>query len=71
MYIIVHRSSWLIRGLIGPERQFGPASLYHPALYAMLLGAVLPLLVWLWARKVSTDSAPLPSQDDPPFELTG
>lgn len=47
----------LSRGLIGPERQFGKASLYHPALYALLLGAVLPLLVWLWVKKVRSSSS--------------
>ena len=42
---------FLHRGLIGPERQFGRLALYHPALYALGIGAVLPIPVWLWARK--------------------
>lgn len=37
-----------IWGLIGPTRQFGNGALYHGHLYAMLVGALLPIPVWLW-----------------------
>ena len=40
-----------IWGLIGPARQFGTDSIYHPQLYAIAIGAVLPLPFWLWQRK--------------------
>lgn len=40
-----------IWGLIGPARQFGTESIYHPQLYAIAIGAVLPLPFWLWQRK--------------------
>src|SRR5579863_8736922 len=51
-----------IRGLIGPSRQFGPNSIYHGQLYAMIVGALLPLPFWIiqrrrpdsWAKFVST-----------------
>jgi hypothetical protein len=51
-----------IRGLIGPSRQFGRGSIYNPQLYAIIVGAVLPLPFWLmqrrrpdsWAKYVST-----------------
>jgi len=51
-----------IRGLIGPSRQFGPNSIYHAQLYAIIIGALLPLPFWLiqrrrpdsWAKFVST-----------------
>ena len=51
-----------IRGLIGPSRQFGPDSIYHAQLYAIVIGALLPLPFWLiqrrrpdsWAKFVST-----------------
>jgi hypothetical protein len=51
-----------IRGLIGPSRQFGPHSIYHAQLYAIIIGALLPLPFWLiqrrrpesWAKYVST-----------------
>lgn len=39
------------RGLIGPTRQFGPGSLYQPTLYALVVGAILPLPFWLWQRR--------------------
>ncbi|EJD08117.1 OPT oligopeptide transporter [Fomitiporia mediterranea MF3/22] len=38
-------------GLIGPKRQFGTNSIYHPQLYAMIIGAFLPLPFWLWQRR--------------------
>nr|GAT56178.1 predicted protein [Mycena chlorophos] len=40
-----------IWGLIGPERQFGPNSIYHTHLYALAIGAVLPLPFWFWQRR--------------------
>ncbi|KIK61243.1 hypothetical protein GYMLUDRAFT_43305 [Collybiopsis luxurians FD-317 M1] len=38
-------------GLIGPTRQFGTGSIYHPHLYAIAIGAVLPIPFWLYQRK--------------------
>jgi OPT family oligopeptide transporter len=38
-------------GLIGPSRQFGPGKLYHPQLYALIVGAVLPIPLWLLERR--------------------
>ncbi|KAJ7189563.1 OPT oligopeptide transporter protein-domain-containing protein [Mycena pura] len=43
-----------IWGLIGPTRQFGPKSIYHPHLYALAIGAVLPLPFWFWQRRYPT-----------------
>ena len=51
-----------IRGLIGPSRQFGRGSIYNSQLYAIIVGAVLPLPFWImkrrrpdsWAKYVST-----------------
>ena len=39
------------RGLIGPTRQFGEGALYHPELYAIAIGVVLPVPFWLWQRR--------------------
>lgn len=39
-----------IWGLVGPKRQFGPGSIYYPFLYALIIGAFLPLPFWLWQR---------------------
>ncbi|KAF8526011.1 OPT oligopeptide transporter [Hysterangium stoloniferum] len=38
-------------GLIGPARQFGKSSIYHPQLYALIIGAVLPVPFYLWQRR--------------------
>ncbi|KAK7472357.1 hypothetical protein VKT23_000474 [Stygiomarasmius scandens] len=38
-------------GLIGPTRQFGTGSIYHPHLYALIIGAFLPLPFWFWQRR--------------------
>lgn len=39
------------RGLIGPARQFGTGALYHPQLYALIVGAFIPIPFWLWKRR--------------------
>ena len=39
------------RGLIGPTRQFGSGSLYRGHLWAVLVGAFLPLPFWWWQRR--------------------
>ncbi|KAJ7188821.1 OPT oligopeptide transporter protein-domain-containing protein [Mycena filopes] len=41
----------VIWGLIGPSRQFGVQSIYHPHVYALAIGAVLPLPFWFWQRR--------------------
>ncbi|TFK50777.1 OPT superfamily oligopeptide transporter [Heliocybe sulcata] len=40
-----------IWGLVGPSRQFGDGTLYHPQLYAIIVGAILPVPFWLWQRR--------------------
>jgi len=39
------------RGLIGPTRQFGLAANYHGYLWALLVGALLPVPFWWWQRR--------------------
>ena len=39
------------RGLIGPTRQFGSATIYHGYLWALPVGALLPVLFWWWQRR--------------------
>ncbi|KAF9523850.1 oligopeptide transporter [Crepidotus variabilis] len=38
-------------GLIGPTRQFGTGSIYHPHLYAIVAGVFLPIPFWLYQRR--------------------
>ena len=51
MYCIAYTKLTQTRGLIGPERLFGRDALYHPLIYAFLLGAILPVPIYLLARK--------------------
>ncbi|KAK7057674.1 OPT oligopeptide transporter protein-domain-containing protein [Favolaschia claudopus] len=44
-------SASIIWGIIGPSRQFGPGTIYHPHVYALVIGAVLPIPFWLWQRR--------------------
>jgi len=44
-------SASAIWGLIGPTRQFGSGSLYHGHLWALLVGAFLPIPFWWWQRR--------------------
>jgi len=39
------------RGLIGPSRLFNKGYLYHPQVWALLIGAILPIPFWLWVRR--------------------
>ncbi|KAJ7350670.1 OPT oligopeptide transporter protein-domain-containing protein [Mycena albidolilacea] len=41
----------IVWGLIGPSRQFGRGTLYHPHTYALIVGALLPLPFWFWQRR--------------------
>lgn len=42
------------RGLIGPQRFYGVGAQYHYALYALLIGAIIPIPFWWWSRKRPT-----------------
>lgn len=39
------------RGLIGTTRQFGNNSVYEFQVYGLVIGALLPIPLWLWRRK--------------------
>ncbi|KAI3878438.1 hypothetical protein MKX03_000840 [Papaver bracteatum] len=40
----------VIRGLIGPERLFGPGGMYRNLVWLYLVGAVFPVPVWLMSK---------------------
>ncbi|WVQ85592.1 OPT family small oligopeptide transporter [Cryptococcus sp. DSM 104549] len=44
-------TSSVIWGLIGPERLFSKGSLYYPQVYALIVGAIVPVPLWFWVRK--------------------
>jgi hypothetical protein len=60
--VITDETGGVRRGLIGPSHQFGTGTIYHPLVYAFIIGMFLPLPFWLWqwhypqswARWVST-----------------
>ncbi|KAI0483494.1 OPT family small oligopeptide transporter [Xylaria cf. heliscus] len=45
-------SSSIVWGVIGPQRMFGPGSLYVNFNWFWLIGAALPLLLWVLVRKL-------------------
>uniref|UniRef100_A0A060SX18 ARAD1A01166p n=1 Tax=Blastobotrys adeninivorans TaxID=409370 RepID=A0A060SX18_BLAAD len=47
----VFYESSVVWGLIGPGRQFSAGTLYNASLYCFLLGALLPVVTWLWVKK--------------------
>ncbi|CAL1711504.1 unnamed protein product [Somion occarium] len=47
----VYYTASAVWGLIGPSRQFGVTSIYHSQLYALIVGAFLPIPFWYWQRK--------------------
>lgn len=50
-YSRTHFNTSLIWGAVGPHRFFSLNALYHPLLYFFLIGAVLPVLVYLIKRR--------------------
>ncbi|KDQ13233.1 hypothetical protein BOTBODRAFT_66951 [Botryobasidium botryosum FD-172 SS1] len=47
----VYFTASVVWGLIGPKRLFGRGATYHVHLYALLIGALLPVPFWLWQRR--------------------
>lgn len=39
------------RGSVGPDRMFGSGALYHPVVYAAVVGIILPVPFWLLGRR--------------------
>ncbi|KIO28914.1 hypothetical protein M407DRAFT_229195 [Tulasnella calospora MUT 4182] len=46
----VFYSASVIWGLIGPRRQFGKGGVYYGEIYALIAGAMFPLLIWWWCQ---------------------
>lgn len=44
-------TSSVIWGLVGPERLFSKGAIYNPQLYALVIGAVIPVPFWFWVRR--------------------
>ena len=50
IYLSIHNYT-TSRGLIGPTRQFGTGSIYHPHLYAIIAGVFIPMPAYFWQRR--------------------
>ncbi|KAF2853002.1 OPT-domain-containing protein [Plenodomus tracheiphilus IPT5] len=47
----VHFNGSILWGVVGPKRFFGPGALYRPLIWAFLVGAIAPVILWYFARK--------------------
>ncbi|KAJ4305363.1 hypothetical protein N0V90_000894 [Kalmusia sp. IMI 367209] len=47
----VHFNGSILWGVVGPKQFFGPGALYRPLIWAFLLGAIAPILLWVPARR--------------------
>ncbi|KAL6706576.1 hypothetical protein ACN47E_005332 [Coniothyrium glycines] len=47
----VHFNGSILWGVVGPKRFFGPGALYRPLVWAFLVGAIAPIVLWYFARK--------------------
>ncbi|KIO29156.1 hypothetical protein M407DRAFT_228494, partial [Tulasnella calospora MUT 4182] len=47
----VQFTSSLVWGLIGPRRLFGKGGIYRFHPYGILIGAILPVILWFWHRR--------------------
>jgi hypothetical protein len=65
---VVERPNSRDRGLIGPARIFGLGSPYRHILWALLAGAILPIIIWAVGRRWKIANTRLPNI---PVMLTG
>ena len=47
----VHFNGSILWGVVGPRRFFGPGALYRPLVWAFLVGAIAPIVVWFIAKR--------------------
>ncbi|KAJ4294829.1 hypothetical protein N0V88_005063 [Collariella sp. IMI 366227] len=47
----VHFNGSILWGVVGPKEFFGPGATYRPLVWAFAVGAVLPIPLWLYARR--------------------
>ncbi|KAF2425304.1 OPT-domain-containing protein [Tothia fuscella] len=49
----VHFNGSILWGVVGPKRFFGPGALYRPLVWAFLIGALAPIIIYLIAKRSS------------------
>ena len=47
----VHFNGSILWGVVGPHRFFGEGALYRNLIWAFLVGAIAPVIIWFLARK--------------------
>jgi OPT family oligopeptide transporter len=47
----VHFNGSILWGVVGPGEFFGPNATYHILVYCFPIGAITPIILWLYARK--------------------
>ncbi|KAK4674703.1 hypothetical protein QC763_123000 [Podospora pseudopauciseta] len=47
----VHFNGSILWGVVGPSEFFGPNATYRPLVWAFAVGGILPIPLWLYARK--------------------
>lgn len=52
----VHFNGSILWGVVGPQRFFGTGALYRPLVWAFLIGALAPILIWLVGRQSGANS---------------
>ncbi|RDL31333.1 Uncharacterized protein BP5553_09542 [Venustampulla echinocandica] len=51
----VHFNGSILWGVVGPEEFFGPNATYRSLVWCFPLGAIAPVILWLYARKRKTN----------------
>ncbi|PBP19954.1 OPT oligopeptide transporter [Diplocarpon rosae] len=46
----VHFNGSILWGVVGPQEFFGPNATYHALVWAFPIGAIAPIILWLYAR---------------------
>lgn len=49
----VHFNGSILWGVVGPKRFFGPGALYRPLVWAFLVGALAPIIIYFVAKRSS------------------
>jgi OPT family oligopeptide transporter len=47
----VHFNGSILWGVVGPAEFFGPGAMYRPLVWCFLIGAIIPIPLWLYSRK--------------------
>ena len=51
----VHFNGSILWGVVGPQRFFGQGALYRHLVWAFLVGAIAPVLIWMVGRRSKAD----------------